>query len=173
MMPKPKYIIILTGLFCSVVAGCTSHFFSFFSVNILARVDFLVWQHWPLAWHAKLRPKTGFFISVSLLHWSKLIKKNSSHLRTNIFLPRWTPFWKGFVVQDCKMASPRTRYSPPLHPHPRSLRKKLNKGQNFNSSNTFENMKISGHGYFELMSFNHSARSGGKIGIFSHIFDSL
>ena len=29
MMSKPKYIVILTGLFCSVVA-----------VNILARIDF-------------------------------------------------------------------------------------------------------------------------------------
>ena len=29
MMTKPKYII-LTGLFCSVVAGGTSHFYSFF-----------------------------------------------------------------------------------------------------------------------------------------------
>ena len=42
MMSKPKYIVILTGLFCSVVAGSTSHFYSFFSVNILARVDVLV-----------------------------------------------------------------------------------------------------------------------------------
>ena len=43
MMSKPKYIVILTGLFFrSVVAGSTSHFYSFFSVNILARVDFLV-----------------------------------------------------------------------------------------------------------------------------------
>ena len=39
MMSKPKYIVILTG---SVVTGGTSHFYSFFSVNILARVDFLV-----------------------------------------------------------------------------------------------------------------------------------
>ena len=38
MMSKPKYIVILTGLFCSVVAG----FYSFFSVNVLARVDILV-----------------------------------------------------------------------------------------------------------------------------------
>ena len=30
MMSKPKYIVILTGLFCSVVAGSTSHFYSFF-----------------------------------------------------------------------------------------------------------------------------------------------
>ena len=30
MMSKPKYIIILTGLFCSVVTGVTSHFYSFF-----------------------------------------------------------------------------------------------------------------------------------------------
>ena len=28
------------GSFCSVKAGRTSHFYSFFSVNILARVDF-------------------------------------------------------------------------------------------------------------------------------------
>ena len=41
MMSKP-YIVILTGLFCSVVAGGTSHFNSFFFVNILAMVDFLV-----------------------------------------------------------------------------------------------------------------------------------
>ena len=39
MMSKPKYIVILTGLFCGVVAGvlCT---FTLFSVNILARVEF-------------------------------------------------------------------------------------------------------------------------------------
>ena len=43
MMSKPKYIVILMGLFCSVVAGGTSHFYLFFvSVTILARVDFLV-----------------------------------------------------------------------------------------------------------------------------------
>ena len=30
MMSKPKYIVILTGLFCSVVAGGTSSFYSFF-----------------------------------------------------------------------------------------------------------------------------------------------
>ena len=42
MMPKPKYIVILTGLFCGVEARGTSHFYLFFSVNILARVDFLV-----------------------------------------------------------------------------------------------------------------------------------
>ena len=42
MMSQPKYIVILTGLFCRVVADGTSHFYSFFSVNILARVDFLV-----------------------------------------------------------------------------------------------------------------------------------
>ena len=40
MISKPKNIVILMGLFCSVVAGGTSHFYSFFSVNILARVDF-------------------------------------------------------------------------------------------------------------------------------------
>ena len=40
MMSKPKYIVILTGLFCSVVASSTSHFYSVFSVNILARGDF-------------------------------------------------------------------------------------------------------------------------------------
>ena len=39
-MSKPEYIVILMGLFCSVVAGGTLHFYSFFSVNILARVDF-------------------------------------------------------------------------------------------------------------------------------------
>ena len=30
MMSKPKYIVILTGLFCSVVAGGTLHFYSVF-----------------------------------------------------------------------------------------------------------------------------------------------
>ena len=30
MMSNPKYTVILTGLFCSVVAGGTSHFYSFF-----------------------------------------------------------------------------------------------------------------------------------------------
>ena len=36
MLSKPKYVVILTGLSCSVVAGGTSHFYSFFSVNVLA-----------------------------------------------------------------------------------------------------------------------------------------
>ena len=58
MMSKPKYIFIFTGRFLYVVAGGTSHFYSFFSVNVLARVDVLVRQHWPLAWQAKHRPKT-------------------------------------------------------------------------------------------------------------------
>ena len=44
MMSKPKYIVILTGLFCSVVAGVlrtfTRFFFFFFFVNVSARVDF-------------------------------------------------------------------------------------------------------------------------------------
>ena len=40
MMSKPKYII-LTGLFCSVVASDTSHFYLLFSIFVLARVDFL------------------------------------------------------------------------------------------------------------------------------------
>ena len=40
MMSKPKYIVIFTGLFCSVVASGTSPFYSFFSVNVLAWVDF-------------------------------------------------------------------------------------------------------------------------------------
>ena len=40
MMSKPKYIFILTSLFCSVVARGTSHFYSCFSVNGLARVAF-------------------------------------------------------------------------------------------------------------------------------------
>ena len=39
-MFKPKYIVILTGLFCSVVAGVLRTFTRFFSVNVLARVDF-------------------------------------------------------------------------------------------------------------------------------------
>ena len=30
MMSKPKYIVIFTGLFCSVVASSSSHFYSFF-----------------------------------------------------------------------------------------------------------------------------------------------
>ena len=42
MMSKPKYIVILTGLFCSVMAGGTLHFYSFYPVNVLARADFFV-----------------------------------------------------------------------------------------------------------------------------------
>ena len=43
----------------------------------------------------------------------------------------------------------------------------LNIQKNFNGSNTFGTMKIcSRQGKFELMSVNHSARSGGIIGIF-------
>ena len=42
MMSKPKYIVILTGLFCSMVAGVLRTFIRFFSVNVLARVEFLL-----------------------------------------------------------------------------------------------------------------------------------
>ena len=42
MMSKPKYIVILTGLFLQRSGRRASHFYSFFSVNVLARVDF-----WP------------------------------------------------------------------------------------------------------------------------------
>ena len=42
---------------------------------------------------------------------------------------------------------------------------------NFNGSNSFGTMKIrSRQGQFELMSVNHSARSGGILGIFFPIF---
>ena len=37
MMSKPKYIVILTGLFCIIVAGGTSHFYLFF-------FPLLIWQ---------------------------------------------------------------------------------------------------------------------------------
>ena len=40
MMFKPKYIVIRTRFFCSILAGGTSHFYSFYSVNVLARADF-------------------------------------------------------------------------------------------------------------------------------------
>ena len=39
MMFKPKFII-LTGLSFKVVASSSSHFYSFFFVNVLARVTF-------------------------------------------------------------------------------------------------------------------------------------
>ena len=42
VMFKPKYIVILTGLFCSVVTSSISHFYSFFSVNNLAGGEILV-----------------------------------------------------------------------------------------------------------------------------------
>ena len=48
------------SLFCSVVAGGTSHFYSFFSGKILARVDFLVWQLWPLALASQAQAKNRF-----------------------------------------------------------------------------------------------------------------
>ena len=63
MMSKPKYIVTLTGLFCSVVAGVLRTFTRFFSVNVLARVIFFFFFFgydnyglWP--WQAKPRPKT-------------------------------------------------------------------------------------------------------------------
>ena len=37
ILSKPKCIVILTGLFCSVVASGTSHFYSFSSVNDFGR----------------------------------------------------------------------------------------------------------------------------------------
>ena len=37
ILSKPKCIVSLTGLFCSVVASGTSHFYSFFSVNGFGR----------------------------------------------------------------------------------------------------------------------------------------
>ena len=65
MMSKPKYIVILTGLFVAYWQAvlCT---FTRFSINILARVDFFWYDNMPLAWQAKPRPKTmtmcSFFI---------------------------------------------------------------------------------------------------------------
>ena len=62
MMSKPKYIVILTCLFCSVVASGTSHFYSFlFFINILARVDF--WYDNLGLWLGKPSPgqKTTFW----------------------------------------------------------------------------------------------------------------
>ena len=59
MMSKPKYIVILKGLFCSVVAGVLRTFTRFCPVNVLARVDFFWFDNyglWP--WQAKPRPKT-------------------------------------------------------------------------------------------------------------------
>ena len=54
MMFKPKYII-LTGLFfCSVMEGGTSHFYSFYSVNVLARADF--WYDILGLWIGKSSP---------------------------------------------------------------------------------------------------------------------
>ena len=57
MISKPKNIVILTGLFCSVMAGGTSHFYSFFR-KYFGKGWTLVWQHWPMAWQANPRPKT-------------------------------------------------------------------------------------------------------------------
>ena len=54
MTSKPKYIVILTGLFCSVVAGVLRTFTRFFFVNVLARID----NYGLTTWQAKPRPKT-------------------------------------------------------------------------------------------------------------------
>ena len=42
ILSKPKCIVVLTVLFCSVVASGTSHFYSFFPVDGFGRSRFLV-----------------------------------------------------------------------------------------------------------------------------------
>ena len=46
------------------MAGGTSHFYSFFFVNILARVDFLVLQLWPLALASPAQAKNASFTDI-------------------------------------------------------------------------------------------------------------
>ena len=54
ILSKPTHIVSLTGLFCSVVASGTSHFYSFFSVNGIFGMTTMAF-----AWQAKPRPKIG------------------------------------------------------------------------------------------------------------------
>ena len=83
MMSQPKYIVILTCLcFCSVVAGVLRTFTRFFPVNVLAGVDFLVWQLWPMALASQaqankmfkpIMTKDLFFTGVNVLANSTII----------------------------------------------------------------------------------------------------
>ena len=67
MMSKPKYIVILTGLFCSVVASDSLHFYSFFSVNVLARVDFgMTTKAFGLASQAQAKNYVGLNVAILL-----------------------------------------------------------------------------------------------------------
>ena len=58
MMFNPQYIVILTGLFRSVVTSSASLFYSFFSVNDLAGGLNFGMTTMTMAWQAKPRPKT-------------------------------------------------------------------------------------------------------------------
>ena len=74
MMSKPKYIVILTGLFCSVVASGASHFYPFFPVNILARVDF--WYDNIDLWLGKPSPGQKRTLNVLAKSSKSVIKVN-------------------------------------------------------------------------------------------------
>ena len=53
MMSKPKYTVILTGLFCSVVADGTSHFYSIFSRKYFGKSKFFGMTTFTSAWQVK------------------------------------------------------------------------------------------------------------------------
>ena len=62
MMSKPKYIVILTGLFCSIVAGVLRTFTRFFRIFWQGLIFwFDNYDLWP--WQAKPRPKNIFMLN--------------------------------------------------------------------------------------------------------------
>ena len=70
MMPKPKHIFILTGLFLYSTSG-TSHVYSLFSVNDLAWGEILVGQLWPFGLTCQAQAKKRM-----INYWFKLALNN-------------------------------------------------------------------------------------------------
>ena len=106
MVFKPRYIVILMGLFCSIVASDTLHFYSFFSVNVLARVDF--WYDILGLWLGnylliRVLPVT---ISYMWLHrmkcWDSVLEEmHRSELQIRGIFIYWS-LWDSFLVFPLK-----------------------------------------------------------------------
>ena len=72
MMSKPKYIVILTGLFCSIVAGGTSHFYLFFFRYYFGKVDFFGMTTLAFSLASQVQAKNVYFFLLVGLHMAKL-----------------------------------------------------------------------------------------------------
>ena len=74
MMFKPKYIVILAGLFCIIVAGGTLHFYLFFfSVTNLARVDFFGMTTLAFGLASQVQAKNAYFFLIGRTSYGKVM----------------------------------------------------------------------------------------------------